>query len=174
MILNTPPLLFSNSVAMNSMLQETHELETKKAQFWMMYFHLYSQSFHKCDHNFSFWDLLLFSPFPSTKLVLSISSPGSEAQNIWFGWYSQIAKPVDLRRQPSDLVPWLITYFQRYLVLNTSWSKSFCRTGKRAYYVPTYLFWNFTETKRFDFFKISQLFWGAFVLYSLKILSFWS
>ena len=76
------------------------------------------------------FSLLLFSPFPSTKLVLSISSPGSEAQNIWLGWYSQIAIPVDLCRRPSDLVPWsiTITYFQRYLeiswgVLDTSCSK---------------------------------------------------
>ena len=34
--------------------------------------------------------------------------------------------------------------------------------------------WNFTVTKRCDFFKVSQLFWRASVPYSLKILSFWS
>ena len=35
-------------------------------------------------------------------------------------------------------------------------------------------FWSFTVTKRFDFFKFSQLFWRDYVRWSLKILSFWS
>ena len=33
-------------------------------------------------------------------------------------------------------------------------------------------FWSFTVTKRFDFYKFSQLFWRDYVRYSLKILSF--
>ena len=32
-------------------------------------------------------------------------------------------------------------------------------------------FWSFTVTKRFDFFKFSQLFWKDYVHWSLKILS---
>ena len=46
---------------------------------------------------------------------------------------------------------------------------SFCRTGKRCK-----LCLIFTVTKRFDSFKISQLLWGAFVLWSLKIIVCWS
>ena len=35
-----------------------------------------------------------------------------------------------------------------------------------------FCFWSFTVTKRFDFFKFSQLFWRDYVRGSLKILSF--
>ena len=35
-----------------------------------------------------------------------------------------------------------------------------------------FYFWSFTVTKRFDFFKFSQLFWRDYVRCSLKILSF--
>ena len=44
--------------------------------------------------------------------------------------------------------------------------------GKWAKSVIFFYFWSFTVTKRFDFFKFSQLFWRDYVRYSLKILSF--
>ena len=46
------------------------------------------------------------------------------------------------------------------------------RTGKMSKLCPIF-FWSFALTKRFDF-KIPQLFWKDFVLWSLKIISFWS
>ena len=50
---------------------------------------------------------------------------------------------------------------------------SFCRTEKQCKLCPQF-FLKITVTKRFDFFKIPQLFWRPFVLYSLQIFSFWS
>ena len=44
--------------------------------------------------------------------------------------------------------------------------------GKWAKSVIFFYFWSFTVTKRFDFFKFSQLFWRDYVRCSLKILSF--
>ena len=44
--------------------------------------------------------------------------------------------------------------------------------GKWAKSVLFSFFWSFTVTKRFDFFKFSQLFWRDYVRCSLKILSF--
>ena len=47
----------------------------------------------------------------------------------------------------------------------------FPRTGKMRKMCHIF-FWSFTLTKRFDFFKFSQLFWRDYVCYSLKILLF--
>ena len=51
----------------------------------------------------------------------------------------------------------------------------FPQDGKKEQNVSFFFFfWSFTVTKRFDFFKFSQLFWRDYVRWSLKILSFWS
>ena len=59
--------------------------------------------------------------------------------------------------------------------LRPSYMGSFPQDGEKEQNLSYFFFlWSFTVTKRFYFFKFSQLFWRDYVRCSLKILSFWS
>ena len=65
---------------------------------------------------------------------------------------------------------------QWHVHINKNWTYIwviFPRTGKMSKICLIFFcFWSFTVTKRFDFFKFSQLFYRDYVRWSLKILSF--